>query len=69
MVESADAHTKSFKTSTGTGSHKILHCKDLHSGPADKQKRQTIYVEALNTLLDFRIYYGKYQNIPRQCNL
>lgn len=38
------------------------------SGPADKQKRQTIYVEALNTLSDFRIYYGKYQNIPRQCD-
>mgnify|MGYP001580115059 CR=1 FL=1 len=38
------------------------------SGPPDKQKRQTIYVEALNTLSAFRIYYGKYQNIPRQCN-
>src|SRR4030042_3075424 len=37
------------------------------SGPADKQKRQTTYIEALNTLSDFQIYYGKYQNIPRQC--
>lgn len=37
------------------------------SGPPDKQKRQTTYIEALNTLPDFKIFYGKYQHIPRQC--
>ena len=37
------------------------------SGPPDKRKRQTTYIEALSTLSDFHIYYGKYQNIPRLC--
>lgn len=37
------------------------------SGQADKQKRQTTYIEALETLSDFRIFYGKYQHIPRKC--
>lgn len=37
------------------------------SGQADKQKRQTTYIEALETLPDFRIFYGKYQHISRRC--
>lgn len=37
------------------------------SGPPDKQKRQTIYIEALETLPNFQTFYGKYQNIPRTC--
>jgi uncharacterized LabA/DUF88 family protein len=38
------------------------------AGPPDKQKRQNTYIEALNTIPDFQIYYGKYQKIPRHCN-
>jgi uncharacterized LabA/DUF88 family protein len=38
------------------------------AGPADKQKRQNTYLEALTTLPDIQIYFGKYQNISRQCN-
>jgi hypothetical protein len=37
------------------------------SAPLDKRKRQTDYIEALETLPDFRIYYGKYQMNPRHC--
>lgn len=37
------------------------------SGPPDKQKRQTTYIEALETLSNFQTFYGKYQNIPRTC--
>ena len=37
------------------------------SQPPDKQKRQTIYIEALQTLHDFVIFYGKYQLNPREC--
>ncbi len=37
------------------------------SGPPDKQKRQTTYIEALETLPNFQTFYGKYQNIPRAC--
>jgi len=37
------------------------------SGPPDKQKRQTTYIEALETLPNFQTFYGKYQNIPRTC--
>ncbi len=37
------------------------------SKPHDKQKRQTTYIEALNTLSDFEIFFGKYQLNPRNC--
>jgi uncharacterized LabA/DUF88 family protein len=37
------------------------------TGPHDKQKRQTTYIEALETLSNFQIFYGKYQHIPRTC--
>lgn len=37
------------------------------SAPPDKRKRQTTYLEALETLPDFRIFYGKYQMNPRKC--
>ena len=37
------------------------------SGPPDKQKRQTTYIEALGTLSNLDIYYGKYQLNPRNC--
>jgi len=33
----------------------------------DKQQRQKTYLEALSTLPDFHIFYGKYQMNPRQC--
>jgi len=37
------------------------------TGPPDKQKRQTTYIEALETLPNFQIFYGKCQHIPRTC--
>ena len=37
------------------------------SYPADKQRRQSIFLEALETLNDFRIYYGHYQANPQRC--
>jgi uncharacterized LabA/DUF88 family protein len=37
------------------------------SGPPDKEKRQSTYIEALETLSEFQIFYGKYQPNPRQC--
>jgi len=37
------------------------------SKPHDKQKRQTTYIEALGTLSDFDIFFGKYQLNPRKC--
>lgn len=37
------------------------------STPPDKVKRQRTFIEALETLTDFKIYYGKYQLNPRYC--
>ena len=37
------------------------------SKPPDKQKRQATFIEALETLKDFKIFYGKYQLNPREC--
>jgi uncharacterized LabA/DUF88 family protein len=38
------------------------------SKPPDKQKRQSTYIEALESLSNFQIFYGKYQLNPRECN-
>ncbi len=38
------------------------------SGQAGKQKRQSTYIEALETLSNFSIYYGRYQHNPHECN-
>lgn len=38
------------------------------AGPPDKEKRQSTYIEALETLKKFQIVYGKYQLNPRQCS-
>jgi len=38
------------------------------AGPPDKQRRQSTYIEALETLNDFQIFYGKYQLNPRHCS-
>ena len=38
------------------------------AGPPDKQRRQSTYIEALETLNDFQIFRGKYQLNPRQCS-
>lgn len=35
--------------------------------PEEKRKRQEIFIEALQTLSDFEIFYGKYQLNPRKC--
>lgn len=37
------------------------------SAPPDKRMRQSTYIEALETLPDLGIYYGKYQTNPRIC--
>ncbi len=36
--------------------------------PPDKEERQSTYIEALKTLSEFEIFYGKYQLNPRQCS-
>jgi len=38
------------------------------AGPPDKQERQSTYIEALETLNGFQIFYGKYQLNPRHCS-
>lgn len=37
------------------------------TAPPDKQRRQSTFIEALETLNDFQIFYGKYQLNLRQC--
>lgn len=37
------------------------------ASPPDKQRRQSVYLEALATLPDLQIFYGKYQLNRRQC--
>jgi uncharacterized LabA/DUF88 family protein len=36
--------------------------------PPGKEERQSTYIEALKTLSEFEIFYGKYQLNPRQCS-
>ena len=36
-------------------------------GVPNKQKRQSTFIEALETLPDIKIFYGKYQLNPREC--
>ena len=36
--------------------------------PPDKRKRQSTYIDALSTLNDFQIYYGKYYKNSWKCN-
>jgi len=36
-------------------------------GSPDKEKRQSTFIEALETVPDFEIFYGKYQLNPRYC--
>ena len=38
------------------------------ASPPDKQRRQSTYIEALETLNDFQIFYGKYHPNPRHCS-
>jgi uncharacterized LabA/DUF88 family protein len=37
------------------------------SYPPQKERRQSTFIEALETLSDFRVYYGHYQAIPQRC--
>ena len=37
------------------------------ASPGDKQVRQAKYIEALETLSDFQIYYGRFQSNLRKC--
>jgi len=48
----------------------LVHTKyftALVKDPPDKQQRQKIFLEALGTLQNTTIYYGKYQMNPRCC--
>jgi uncharacterized LabA/DUF88 family protein len=36
-------------------------------GATDKEKRQSTFIEALETLSNLEIFYGKYQLNPREC--
>jgi uncharacterized LabA/DUF88 family protein len=38
------------------------------SYPTEKERRQSTFIEALETLSDFRIYYGHYQANPQRCS-
>ena len=38
------------------------------SYPPDKEERQSRFIQALETLDNFKIFYGKYQLNPRRCN-
>jgi uncharacterized LabA/DUF88 family protein len=51
--DQALVHTKYFTARVGS--------------PVDKVKRQTTYIEALQTLDDLSIFYGKYQMNPYTC--
>jgi uncharacterized LabA/DUF88 family protein len=35
--------------------------------PIEKQRRQSIFIEAVETLTDVEIFYGHYQTNPRKC--
>jgi len=51
-------------------SQTLVHTKYFTSrisAPADKVKRQNTYIEALDTLTDFAIFYGKYQMNTATC--
>jgi uncharacterized LabA/DUF88 family protein len=37
------------------------------SNPPDKERRQSVFLDALETLNDFRIYFGHYQLNPQHC--
>jgi len=37
------------------------------SYPTDKQQRQSVFIEALETLNDLKIFYGHYQSDPQYC--
>lgn len=37
------------------------------TSPPDKRKRQSTFLEALNTLNGIKLYYGKYQTTPVKC--
>lgn len=37
------------------------------SYPPDKERRQAAYIDALETLSDFRVHYGHYQANPQRC--
>lgn len=46
---------------------RVKYFTAMITNPPGKEKRQRIFIEALETLPDFKIYYGKYQLNPRRC--
>lgn len=47
---------------------KIKYFTARISSPPKKVKRQGLFIEALMTLPDFEIFYGKYQSNPIECH-
>jgi uncharacterized LabA/DUF88 family protein len=47
---------------------KVKYFTSRISEPPEKRKRQTTYIEALETLPNFEIFYGKYQSNKWVCN-
>lgn len=35
--------------------------------PPDKKRRQSIFIDALNTISGMKLYYGKYESFPVEC--
>jgi len=52
---------------SGQSLHSVKYFTSRISLPADKVKRQTLFIEALETLPDVKIYYGKYQRNDVTC--
>jgi uncharacterized LabA/DUF88 family protein len=59
-----------FSKSLLIANQKLIHTKYFTSRiskPVSKNRRQSIFIDALSTLSDFSIYYGRYQAQIRTC--
>jgi len=59
-----------FLKSLLIANQKLIHTKYFTSRiskPVSKNRRQSIFIDALSTLSDFSIYYGRYQAQIRTC--
>ena len=61
---------KKFANSLLIPDQSLVHTKYFTSRiskPVSKQRRQSIFIDALNTLSDFSVFYGRYQAQVRTC--
>lgn len=61
---------KKFAASLLSPGETLIHTKYFTSRiskPVSKQRRQSIFIDALTTLTEFSIYYGRYQAEVRTC--